>query len=121
MSATHNPSNFLSVQDLPRKPASEVRTAGWPETVRVAQEAGALLVTNHDRPEAVIMAVREYERLLDVFRQSEDQIEMTLDELRREYDKRLSVLRSHSAAERLRASIRKPAKVAGKIKAGRTY
>jgi prevent-host-death family protein len=120
VSATLDPADFPAVQDLPRKPASEVKSDGWPATVREAQDFGKLLVTNHNRPEAVILAVREYEKLVQLARQSGEQMERALVNLQGEYDRRLSLLDEKGAAGKLR-SIRGPAKLRGKVKAGTRY
>ena len=118
MSTTFSSADFPAVQDLPRKAASELKTAGWPETVRAVQDLGKLVVTNHNRPEAVIMAVREYQVLVDYARAQAVLADSVLEELRREYDERLSVLRGPTAAKRLRASIRKPIKLGAKVRVG---
>ncbi len=120
MSTTLSPADFPAVQDLPRKAASEVKSDGWPATVREAQDFGKLLVTNHNRPEAVILAVREYEKLVQLARRSGDQMERALVDLQGEYDQRLSLLDEKGAADKLR-SIRGPAKLRGKLKAGTRY
>jgi hypothetical protein len=64
------------------------------------------------------MAVREYQVLVDYARAQAVLADSVLEELRREYDERLSVLRGTTAAKRLRASIRKPIKLGGKVRVG---
>ncbi len=86
--------------------------------MRTVRQEGAVVVTNHNEPEAVILGVKEYETLLQRNRQVEAQEQAGLDALRRRFDERLAVLRTDEAAERLRTTIRKPAKLGGKVRSG---
>ena len=79
------------------------------------------MVTNHDEPEAVIIAVAEYDALMQLVEQSKAQTEAALAGLRQSFDERLSVLQSQSAAARLQSTIRGRAKLGGKVKAGSGY
>lgn len=82
---------------------------------------GTLLVTNHDRAEAVIIPVEEYEVLVQRVEQSEAQAESILAGLRDSFDERLASLQHESAANRLQSTIRSQAKLNGKVKAGSGY
>jgi PHD/YefM family antitoxin component YafN of YafNO toxin-antitoxin module len=82
---------------------------------------GKLLVTNHDEPEAVIIAVAEYDALMHLVEQSKAQTESALAGLRQSFDERLSVLQGRSATARLQSTIRGHAKLGGKVKAGSGY
>jgi PHD/YefM family antitoxin component YafN of YafNO toxin-antitoxin module len=82
---------------------------------------GKLVVTNHDEPEAVIIPVAEYNAIMQLVEQSEAQAESALAGLRRTFDERLSVLQGRSAATRLQSTMRGPAKLGGKVKAGSGY
>ncbi|MEP7245473.1 MAG: hypothetical protein ABI885_17615 [Gammaproteobacteria bacterium] len=75
------------------------------------------MVTNRDEPEAVIIAVAEYDALMQIVEQSAAQTESALAELRRGFDERLWVLQNRSAAGRLQSTIRGRAKLSGKVKA----
>jgi len=82
---------------------------------------GKLLVTNHDEPEAVIIAVAEYDALMHLVEQSKAQTESAVAGLRQSFDERLSVLQGRSATARLQSTIRGHAKLGGKVKAGSGY
>jgi hypothetical protein len=85
------------------------------------REEGAVLVTNHDRPEAVILTADAYAELLERAQQSESRVESDLALLRRRFDDRLAGLAKPDAGDRLRSVMRGPAKLRGKVKAGTTY
>ena len=79
---------------------------------------GKLLVTNHDQPEAVIIPVADYDALMQIVEQSAAQTQSALANLKQRFDERLSVLQGRSAANRLQSTIRRRAKLGGKVKAG---
>lgn len=102
-------------------PASDVKKHGWRGVMRTVQEHGTVVVTNHDRAEAVILGVREYEALRTLARQTEDRVESELEELRHRFDERLKALRATDAAKRLKSVMRGAARLGGKVKAGTGY
>ena len=106
---------------LSRVPASDVKRRGWRGVMWTLREEGAVLVTNHDRPEAVILTADAYADLLDRAQQSESRVESDLTLLRRRFDDRLAALAQPDAGDRLRSVMRGPAKLRGKVKAGTTY
>ena len=110
-----------SMEALPRVPASDVKRRGWRGVMWTLREEGAVLVTNHDRPEAVILTADVYADLLDRAQQSESRVESDLALLRRRFDDRLAALAKPDAGDRLRSVMRGPAKLRGKVKAGKTY
>ena len=55
---------LVAIERLDAEPASTIKKNGWPETVERVRRAGALLITNHRRPEAVILSVDEYNLLV---------------------------------------------------------
>ncbi|HXC49352.1 MAG TPA: type II toxin-antitoxin system prevent-host-death family antitoxin [Candidatus Limnocylindrales bacterium] len=101
-----------------RIPASEVKQRGWRGVMKTVREQGAVMVTNHSEPEAVILGVERYRSLLEAARGRERQIETDFDALSRAFDKRLEVLLKADAGDRLRTAMRKPVKLGGKVKAG---
>ncbi|HZE42748.1 MAG TPA: hypothetical protein VE058_03125 [Steroidobacteraceae bacterium] len=115
------PPAFLPLAKLPRTPASDLKKLGWRGMMIALRSKGKLLVTNHDEPEAVIIPVAEYEDLMRLAQQSEAQTESALANLRQSFDERLSVLQGRSAATRLQSTIRGPANLGGKVKAGSGY
>jgi PHD/YefM family antitoxin component YafN of YafNO toxin-antitoxin module len=109
------------VKGLSRVPASDVKRRGWRGVMRMLNIEGAVLVTNHDQPEAVILAADAYANLLARAKQAESRVESDLALLRTRFDERLAALRKPDAAERLRSVMQGPAKLRGKVKAGKTY
>lgn len=106
---------------MPRVPASDVKRRGWRGVMRMLSAEGAVLVTNHDQPEAVILAADAYANLLVRAKQAELQVESDLAYLRRRFDERLAALRKPDAGQRLRSIMRGPARLRGKVKAGESY
>lgn len=109
------------VGTLPRVPASDVKRRGWRGVMRTLRAEGAVLITNHDRPEAVILDADAYADLLERAAQAESRLESDLAALRQRFDERLAALRQGDAGTRLRAVMRRPARLQGKVKAGRSY
>jgi prevent-host-death family protein len=121
MTTSAKPAAFLPVAKLPRTPASDLKKLGWRGIMNALRSKGRLVVTNHDEPEAVVIPVVEYDALMQLVQQSEAQAESALANLRRSFDERLSVLQDQSAAARLQSTIRRRAKLGGKVKAGSGY
>ena len=99
-------------------PASDVKNRGWRGVTRTLAAQGAVVVTNHDEPEAVILPVTQYERLLEMAGQTHARAASELEALRRRFDDRLAALRAPAAGDRLRSVARSRAKLRGKVKAG---
>jgi PHD/YefM family antitoxin component YafN of YafNO toxin-antitoxin module len=89
--------------------------------MRQLADQGALVVTNHDEPEAVIVPVDEYQRFLALVEQAKTKDAVALDGLRRDFDQRLASLQSPTAADRLREAVGRPARLHGKVKAGPSF
>ncbi len=117
MSDTPTPStNYL--ETLPRTPASDMKKLGWRGVMDTVRREGPVLITNHERPEAVIVPVEEYERLQhDAAARNEAVVEM----LRREYDERLACLNAPDAGETLRNILREPLDLGGEVLAGQDF
>ena len=107
--------------DLPRIPASDVKRQGWRGVMDTVRAQGAAVVTNHDRPEAVVLSMGEYDRLVQAQHASQARIEVGLETLRRQFDDRLAALRQPSAGSRLRSVMSKPLRLRGRVKAGSGY
>jgi prevent-host-death family protein len=101
--------------------ASEVKQRGWRGVMRTVRQQGAVVVTNHSEPEAVILGIEQYEALLQAARMVDARKEADLDALRRRFDERLAVLRPDDAGDRLRAVLRKPARLDGKVRSGASF
>jgi len=102
-------------------PASEVKRRGWRGVMRTVGTEGAVLVTNHDHPEAVILSAEAYASLLEKAGQADTRTEADLALLRRRFDERLHALRAVDAGDRLRSIMRGPASLGGEVKAGKTF
>ena len=106
---------------LPQTPASDVKKLGWRGVMRVVARDGKVVVTNHNQPEAVILPVEEYTRLLDLLREAADRDEAALDALRRRFDERLASLQAPDAGEKLDAIFDRPLDLGGRVIAGQTF
>ena len=106
------------LKTLPRAPASDIKKLGWRGVLAVVQREGHVVVTNHNRPEAVIVSAAEYERLLQARQDGEARKRLALDELSRDWDKRLACLNEPGAGDKLRAALRKPMQLNGQVLAG---
>lgn len=109
---------FDPLADLPRTPASNVKKLGWRGVMDTVRREGPVVVTNHERPEAVILTVAEYKRLQSGAAARND---AAMDALQREYDARLSCLDEPGAGKKLRDILRKPLDLGGKVIAGQDF
>ena len=116
MALKHEP-----IEDLPRTPASDVKKLGWRGVMKSVSRAGRVVVTNHNQPEAVILSIAEYCTLMQALQAADAQNESALDQLRHRFDERLASLQAPDAGERLRAMMRGPARLEGRVKAGASY
>jgi prevent-host-death family protein len=99
------PLRLDTLEDLPRTPASDLKKLGW-RGVMKAVRRGKVLVTNHNEPEAVILPIAEYDAILRALQAAAANESVALDALRARFD------------QRLRAVMRKPAALHGKLEAG---
>ncbi len=106
------------LENLARTPASDMKKLGWRGVMSTVQREGAVVVTNHDRPEAIVLSVEAYDDLLQDALQARAQKQAVLEQLRHEYDKRLSVLNTPEAGETLRNILRRPIDFKGQVLAG---
>ena len=106
---------------LTRIPASDVKRLGWRGVIDTLGTGRALLVTNHERPQAVIVSTEEYARLTAHDAEARARTETELGGLRHRFDERLAGLRAPRAGERLRVVMKGPARLRGKVKAGTSY
>ena len=104
--------------DLPELPASDVKRRGWKGVMSEVRAQGAVVVTNHATPEAVVLPADEYLRLRAAARRGEQQTEAQLDVLRQRFDERLAALEAPDAAARLRRAMDAPVRLRGRVKAG---
>lgn len=91
--------------------------SGWRGLVRMLAFEGRLLITMAGRPEAVLLSIAEYSRLV----KRKGNASLKLADLQRRFDVRLASLQETDAGVRLRAIMSKPGRLAGKVKAGQPY
>ena len=112
---------FVALDQLSRTPASTLKKVGWRGVMDELRAEGRILVTNHEKPEAVILPVADYAALMQLLEQSEARTETSLAALRNSFDERLAVLQERSAGKRLRATLQGHVQLGGKVKAGTRY
>ena len=106
-----------SIDSLETATASEMN-AGWKNVMTRVQRTGAVLVKNHNRPEAVILSVNEYDELIAASAERKLSDDAALATLRKQFDERLSVLHSKGTSDKLRQLATRPVKLRGKVKTG---
>ncbi len=121
MTAAVQPATEALLARLQRKPVSDVKSEGWRGVMNVVEAAGQVLMTNHDRPEAVIMSLREYRALAERAGRAERDEQNRLEQLTRAFDADLAVLRQPDAGSRLRQAYSVPLALRGAVIAGRSY
>jgi prevent-host-death family protein len=84
----------IKSQHQAQRSASEVK-AHWRDIVEEAKTVGEVVVTNHNRPEVIVLSLERYAKLK---REAHD----PLAEMRAEWDRRLAVLNEPGADEKLR-------------------
>jgi len=104
----------LTLQQLEKTPASDVKAKGWPELMRKVTKLGAVVVTNHNHPQAVVVSAEEYQRLVTQAASASEatQRAQSLKQLQTEFDAHLAVLNDgHSLAKALNRSARRGLKL----------
>ena len=119
------PLQLEAIDDLPRTPASDVKKLGWRGVMKSIGRIGKVVVTNHDQPEAVILSAAEYDLILQALQAAANAAANkegdALEQLRLRFDQRLAALQAEDAADRLRALVREPACLDGKVRAGSSH
>lgn len=106
------------IDDLSRAPASDVKKLGWRGIMKTVGRNGRLAITNHNEPEAVILSADDYDAIMRALQAAQSRPDPALEALRSRFDERLQSLAADDAGDRLRALMRKPATLGGKVKAG---
>jgi len=101
--------------ELPTAPASDVKKRGWRGMMRLARDHGAVVVTNHNEPEAVIVPMAAYTRLLESAQQK-DPVDEVLEALRRKFDRQLAVLQQPDVVDGVAHLFHKPIRLHGQVK-----
>jgi PHD/YefM family antitoxin component YafN of YafNO toxin-antitoxin module len=110
-----------AIEDLPRTPASDVKKLGWRGVMKTIGRMGPVVVTNHNEPEAVILSAEDYGAVMRALHEAGARNDDVLDTLRHRFDERLASLQAADAADRLRAVMRGPARLGGKVRAGESH
>jgi len=121
MTAALQPADVEDYAHLERKPVSDVKREGWRGVMRTVDVAGQVLMTHHDRPEAVILSLPEYRRLTELAGQVQRENKNKLERLTRAFDAELAVLRQPDAGDRLREAFGAPLALNAEVVAGRSY
>ncbi|PPV05344.1 hypothetical protein XBLMG947_3500 [Xanthomonas bromi] len=58
-------SRFQDLPELEKSPAADIKVKGWPSLMRKVRSHGAVVITNHNHPEAVVVDAEEYRRLVN--------------------------------------------------------
>lgn len=117
---------FDPITELTRTTASTVKEH-WRKVMQDVREQQAVLVTNHNEPQAVILSAEQYQAMqaevVSLQRDLASLREQTpaLQRLRQRFDDRLAVLDSAAAGNKARTLLRKPARLKGKVVAGSGY
>ncbi len=112
------PLQLDAIDDLPRTPASDVKKLGWRGVMKSVGRIGKVVVTNHNQPEAVILSAAEYDLILQALQAAAAKDGDALERLRHRFDQRLVSLQADDAGDRLRALVREPTRLGGKVRAG---
>jgi PHD/YefM family antitoxin component YafN of YafNO toxin-antitoxin module len=109
------------LDQLPRKPVSDVKREGWRGVMKGVGASGKLLMTNHDQPEAVILSLAEFLRLTELADSAQRDRQRRLEELSAAFDAELAVLKRGDAGQRLRQAFGAPLALQGEVIAGRGF
>ncbi|APP85127.1 type II toxin-antitoxin system prevent-host-death family antitoxin [Xanthomonas hortorum pv. vitians] len=107
-------------QDLPgleKSPAADIKVKGWPSLMRKVRTHGAVVITNHNHPEAVVVDAEEYRRLVRQASAAADASTraQSLQALQLKFDAHLAAVTEGAG---LAAVISKPARRGKKITLG---
>ena len=103
--------------DLEKAPASDIKTKGWPGLMRKVRAQGAVVVTNHNHPEAVVVDAERYRQLVAEANAASAAAAraQSLQALQAEFDAHLATLQTGDGLAR---ALRRPARRSGKIALG---
>jgi len=104
----------LDLSELETTAASDIKTKGWPGLMRRVRAQGAIVVTNHQHPEAVVVEAQAYQALLAQAGASAGATDRAraLQALQAEFDARLATLGDGRLAQALaRPARRGPVKL----------
>lgn len=88
------------LENQPSISASDVKKRGWKAVATLARHEGPLVVTNHNRPEVVVVDAARYQAMLDTLDASDP-----LEALKRRFEQRLESLQGPAAGNALADAI----------------
>mgnify|MGYP000903314194 CR=1 FL=1 len=107
---------------LPQTPASDVKKLGWRRGIMAAvHREGKVIVTNHGRPEAVVLSLEDYDEMLADAEIGRARRQADLETLRRQFDERLQALLEPGAGDKFDALFDAPLDLGGRIIAGQNF
>lgn len=110
-----------SLDALPQTPASDVKKLGWRGVMKTVNREGKVIVTNHGRPEAVVLSLEDYDEMLAAAEIGRAKRQADLEALRRQFDARLQALREPGAGDTFDALFDTPLDLGGRITAGQNF
>ena len=96
-------SPLISIDDLPRQNASQVKNK-WGEVVRQVRQSGSVAITNHSSVEMVLLDAATYQQLTESLAALQAREQSVLDELAERFDARLPSLPLDSKSDPTRAA-----------------
>lgn len=90
------------------KPVSDLEKKSWGSLVRAINNQGAVVVTDHDQPVAVVLSVENYETLARLAQREQAHIARKIAELNERVDQRLASLKKPDARRALDALMDEP-------------
>lgn len=104
--------------DLRQTTATAVKTGGWSSVAQSAREAGAVVVTSHNKPDAVVLSPEEFARLKGLAEREAQREQRMLDELNARFDARMQALQAPGMGQRMADFMQKPVRLNGRVRAG---
>ena len=104
--------------ELAHKPSSELENESWKSLAREISQHGAIVVTDHDQPVAVMLSVEVYEALARLARREQARVAQKIAELNARVDQRIALLNTPDARRALDAFMDEPVVLNGEVRAG---
>lgn len=110
-----------SLGDLVEITASDRKLLGWRGLMKKVAHQGRVLFTCRRELEVVMLTVDEYKTLVKASHAADRMNASALELLRKQFDERLSALKSPDAGHRLREVSNTVTKLGGMVKAGTSF
>lgn len=108
----------MDIHKLGSVRSSDLKRVSWRSVFKKLAQSpqGAMVITRHQRPEAIILTVAEYERLLGLAAEQQNQVQNVLESLRRDFDGRLESFKDGELGTRARKAMSELIVLGGKIR-----